>query len=101
MSLLRQYRMLENELNELECVVENLLKQIPAVSYMLDIKGLGVITIAGIIAETGNLTNYRHHRQLQRLAGLNLKENSSGEHKGKTTIAKRGRLVYAHCCSEL
>lgn len=32
MSLLRQYRMLENELNELECVVENLLKQIPAVS---------------------------------------------------------------------
>jgi transposase len=25
------------------------------------------------------------------IAGLNLKENSSGKHKGKTTISKRGR----------
>ncbi|TEB08209.1 Transposase IS116/IS110/IS902 family protein [Pelotomaculum schinkii] len=28
---------------------------------------------------------------MQKLAGLNLKENSSGKHKGKTTISKRGR----------
>jgi len=91
LSLLRQYRMLEHELNELECVVEGLLKQIPGTSYMLAIKGLGVITVAGILAETGNLLDYRHYRQIQRLAGLNLKESSSGKHKGKTTIAKRGR----------
>ena len=31
------------------------------------------------------------HKQLQKLAGLAIKENSSGKHKGETTITKRGR----------
>ena len=30
-------------------------------------------------------------RQIQKLAGLSLRENSSGKHKGQTTISKRGR----------
>ncbi|MED1206114.1 transposase, partial [Heyndrickxia acidicola] len=34
---------------------------------------------------------YNHPRQIIKLAGLSLKENTSGKHKGKTTITKRGR----------
>ncbi|MFR4351305.1 MAG: transposase [Roseburia sp.] len=30
---------------------------------------------------------------MQKLAGLSLGENSSGKHKGQTTISKRGRRV--------
>ncbi|EGD50263.1 transposase [Thermoanaerobacter ethanolicus JW 200] len=30
-------------------------------------------------------------KQIQKLGGLNLVENSSGKHKGETTISKRGR----------
>ncbi len=91
MSYLRHYRLLEQELNELEALLEDLLKQIPGTTHMLAIKGVGIITVAGIIAETGDFRDYKHYRQIQRLAGLNLKENSSGKHKGKTTISKRGR----------
>ena len=58
---------------------------------MLSIPGVGVTTVAGFLSETGDLNNYSHLNQIRKLAGLNLKENSSGKHKGKTTISKRGR----------
>ncbi len=58
---------------------------------MLSIPGVGVTTVAGFLSETGDLNNYSHPNQIRKLAGLNLKENSSGKHKGKTTISKRGR----------
>ncbi len=38
-----------------------------------------------------NRSRFSHPKQIQKLAGLNLRENSSGEHKGQTTISKRGR----------
>jgi transposase len=39
----------------------------------------------------GDIERFEHPRQIQKLAGLNIKENSSGKHKGQTTISKRGR----------
>ena len=35
--------------------------------------------------------NIEHPRQLIKLAGLTLRENSSGQHKGQKRISKRGR----------
>ena len=58
---------------------------------MLTIKGVGIITAAGFIAEVGDIKRFTHPSQIQKLAGLNLIENSSGKHKGKTSISKRGR----------
>ncbi len=57
----------------------------------MKIKGVGLITAAGFIAEVGDITRFEHPRQIQKLAGLNLKENSSGKHKGRSSISKRGR----------
>ncbi len=45
----------------------------------------------GIIAETGDLRNYEHAKQVLKMSGLSLKENSSGQKKGKKHISKRGR----------
>jgi transposase len=59
--------------------------------YELSIPLVGWATVAGFLSEVGPLTAYDHPQQLIRLAGLNLKENSSGEHKGRTSITKRGR----------
>ena len=58
---------------------------------MLSVPGVGLVTVAGFLAEVGDLAGYDNPRQIQKLAGLNLKENSSGKHKGRTTISKRGR----------
>jgi transposase len=72
-------------------LVEELMQQIPGVGELLKIKGVGLVMVAGFIAEIGDISRFDHPRQIQKLAGLNLKENSSGKHKGKTTITKRGR----------
>lgn len=65
--------------------------QVPGDSEMLSIKGVGVITAATFIAEVGDITRYEHPKQIQKLAGYNLVENSSWQHKVQTTISKRGR----------
>lgn len=77
----------EAEMEELE----RLCQKIPESRQMLAIKGVGLITVAGFLAETGDLRRFESPRQIQKLAGLSLKENSSGKHKGQTTISKRGR----------
>jgi len=90
-TLLAQYKALEQEIEQLLSQIENILKQIPGTEEMMSIPGVGMVTVAGFLAEIGNLEGYRHPRQIQKLAGLNLKENSSGKHKGQTRITKRGR----------
>jgi transposase len=71
--------------------VLEILGNIPGTAEMLSIPGVGVVTIAGFLAEIGDINSYDHGQQIIRLAGLNLVENSSGERKGKTGISKRGR----------
>jgi transposase len=90
-TLIDKYELIEAKFEELDSQIESLLNQIPGVKQMLAIKGVGVDTIAGFFSEVGNLSYYAHPRQIIKLAGLNLKENTSGKHKGKTTITKRGR----------
>ena len=48
-------------------------------------------TVAGFIAEVGDITRFDSTKELQKLAGLELVADSSGKHKGKTKISKRGR----------
>ena len=63
----------------------------PVCQELLKIKGVGLITAAGFLSEVGDITRFDSPKQIQKYAGLNLKENSSGKHKGRTTISKRGR----------
>lgn len=72
-------------------LIESLAMQIPGFDKLLEIKGVGIITAAGFVAEIGDINRFNHPKQIQKLAGLSLKENSSGKHKGETTICKRGR----------
>lgn len=58
---------------------------------MLTISSVAIVTLAGFLAEFGDLKGYDHGQQIIWLAGFNLKENGSGKKKGKSTITKRGR----------
>ena len=62
--------------------------QIPGVREVLKIKGVGLVTVAGILAEAGDLVRFDHPKQIIKLASLNLKENSSGKHKARTETVK-------------
>lgn len=71
--------------------INGLCMQIPEVAKLLEIKGVGLITVAGFLSEVGDIRRFKSPKQIQKLGGLALKESSSGKHKGQTTISKRGR----------
>ncbi|MFB5193281.1 transposase, partial [Alicyclobacillus fastidiosus] len=79
------------QLEELLTEIEQLVGQIPGATQMMSMPGIALVTAAGFIAEVGDISSYAHPRQIQKLAGLNLKENSSGSHNGRRQITKRGR----------
>ena len=89
--LLRQYDLYQEQLDLLMTEIERLVSQIPGTPEMMSIPGVGLVTVAGFLAEVGDLSGYDSPRQIQKLAGLNLRENSSGKHKGQTKISRRGR----------
>lgn len=90
-TLLEQYEMFAKQLECIMTEVERMLAQIPGTKEMLTIPGVAIVTLAGFLAEVGDLGGYDHGQQIIRLAGFNLKENSSGKKKGKSSITKRGR----------
>ncbi|WP_313257406.1 IS110 family transposase [Lacrimispora sp.] len=57
----------------------------------LAIKGVGILTAAGFLAEVGDIGRFQSPKQIQKLAELELVENSSDKHKDQTAISKRGR----------
>lgn len=65
--------------------------RIPYIDNILAIRGLGIRTVIGVMAEIGDITRFNGLKPIQKLAGLALVEDSSGKHKGKTIISKRGR----------
>jgi transposase len=67
------------------------LEQIPYSDSLLSVKGIGEITVAGLIGEVGDFRQFRTLREMMKLAGLDLFEISSGKHKGNRHISKRGR----------
>ena len=90
-TLLDKYDLMQENFVELDNRIDKLIEHIPGVQQMLAIKGVGRDTVAGFFAEVGNLQDYSHPRQIIKLAGLSLKENTSGKHKGQTKITKRGK----------
>ena len=89
--LLEDYESRSERLNEVMALIENLVSQIPMADKLLEIKGIGIKTVSGFLAEVGDLRRFSDPKQLQKLAGYALKENSSGKHKGQSKINRRGR----------
>ena len=69
------------------------LQHIPYSQNMLSIKGIGEVTVAGLIGEVGDFKKFDTISEVMKLAGLDLYEISSGRHKGQRRISKRGRSL--------
>lgn len=89
--LLEEHRLWSKQLENVNTVLEEVIQQVQYVEKLLDIKGIGTVTIAGFIAEIGDIRRFKSPKQIQKYAGLELVENSSGKHKGRSRISKRGR----------
>ena len=91
--ILLQLETIEGFVTEIESEMERTLREIPYSIKLLSIKGLGVVSVAGLIGEVGDFTKFRTQSEIMKLAGLDLYEISSGRRKGERRISKRGRSL--------
>ena len=78
-------------IDNLEQQMHIYLQQIPYSQNILSIKGLAEVTVAGLIGEVADFEKFDTISEVMKLAGLDLYEISSGNHKGQRRISKRGR----------
>ena len=91
--VLVQLEMVDSLIAELEDEMETTLQRIPYSRKLLSIKGLGIVTVAGLIGEIGDFTKFTTQSEIAKLAGLDLYEVSSGKRQGQRRISKRGRSL--------
>jgi transposase len=66
--------------------------------YLLSIRGLNYISVAGLLAELGCFKAYRSAKQMIKMAGSNPTESESGgKKKARTSMSKQGRPVLRYC----
>jgi len=91
--ILAQLEIVERFTAEIEGDMVATLGRIPCSARILSIKGLGVISVAGLIGEVGDFSKFDTQPEIMKLAGLDLYEISSGKRKGEKRISKRGRSL--------
>lgn len=90
-SLINRYEKLLKKLNK------NIEKHISSdelifkkIDGICKIKGISILTVAVMLAETNGFTLFTNSRQLISYSGYDVVENQSGKHIGKTKISKKG-----------
>ena len=91
--ILLQLEAEERFILEIEVEMEATLERIPYSARLLSIKGLGIVSVSGLIGEVGNFSKFNTQSEILKLAGLDLYEISSGNRKGQRRISKRGRSL--------
>ena len=89
--LLEELELLTKQLGQIEEAMEEALADTGIKETILSIPGVGIVTAAGFLGEIGDPLRFEHPRQISRMAGYNLVEDSSGKNVSGTTISKRGR----------
>ena len=62
----------------------------PRVAELVKIKGLALLSVAVLVAETNGFEGFTNQRHLVSYAGYDVVENQSGNHSGRTRISKKG-----------
>ncbi len=83
--------MLTKQLEQIENAIEEALTETGMKGTILSIPGIGIVTAASFFGEIGDPLRFDHPRQISKMAGYNLIEDSSGKNISGTSISKRGR----------
>jgi transposase len=91
---LNQISFYQTQIKEVTEEMRNLIKKDEKlnkkISHIETVAGLGFITIIKVITEVNGFLLFKNIRQLVSYAGLDVVEDASGKHVGKTKISKKG-----------
>ena len=89
--MIEELELLTKQLDQIESAMEKALIDTGFGEIVLSIQGIGIVTAASFFGEIGDPMRFDNPRQISRMAGYNLVEDSSGKNQSGTTISKRGR----------
>jgi transposase len=95
---LQRYLSLSGSRDEIEQRSHDLLEDNPDYQRLRTMPGVGPVIALMIMAESGDLRRFRHHRQYLKFCGFDLSATQSGQTQSKYKLSKRGnsRLRYAY-----
>lgn len=89
--ILERLEFIQKQIEEIERTIKVRIKEVPDIEILLSLPAVGEISLAAILGEVGDIRRYQAAQEIIKLAGLNLYEISSGQHRGVKRISKRGR----------
>lgn len=95
---IQRYLDLTRQRKDLETMAERLLNEHSDYLRLKTLPGVGPVIALTILAESGNLRRFLHHRHYLKFCGFDLSAQQSGQSKSGYQISKRGnaRLRYAY-----
>jgi transposase len=87
-------KFLEQQLKQVKDQIKKLIKSDnelnERINTVVTIKGVGLMTVVTVLAETNGFDLFKNKNQLTSYAGYDIVQDQSGTHKGKTKISKKG-----------
>jgi transposase len=96
--LVEKLELIRRHIRVIEGTLIRLVDETEEGKYLLSIRGLNYIAVAGLLAELGCFKAYRSARQMIKMAGTNPTESeSAGKKRARTPMSKQGRPVLRYC----
>lgn len=89
--LLEQIELYRKHIHALEKAMTEVMGELPEAECLLSIPGVAPVSAAIFLGSIGDPQAYQSSRQILRLAGMNLVEDSSGIRQGHAHLSKSGR----------
>jgi transposase len=96
--LVEKLELIRGHICNIEQTLVKLVDETEEGKYLLSIRGLNYIAVAGLLAELGCFKSYRSAKQMIKMAGSNPTESeSAGKKRSRTPMSKQGRPVLRYC----
>jgi transposase len=96
--LVDKLELIRQQIRIMEGTLIRLVDETEEGKFLLSIRGLNYIAVAGLLAELGCFKAYRSARQMIKMAGTNPTESeSAGKKRARTPMSKQGRPVLRYC----
>jgi len=96
--LVEKLELIRRHIRIIERTLVRLVDETEEGKYLLSIRGLNYIAVAGLLAELGCFKAYRSAKQMIKMAGSNPTESESAGKRGThTPMSKQGRPVLRYC----
>jgi len=96
--LIDKLELIKQQIRIMEATLVKLVDETEEGKYLLSIRGLNYIAVAGLLAELGCFKLYRSAKQMIKMAGSNPTESeSAGKKRPKTPMSKQGRPLLRYC----